>query len=104
MDVFVQILQRDLRLAFRRWSELATPLIFFVIVASLFPLAASPEVSQLRDAGTAVLWMAALLSSLLALDGLFRSDAEDGSMEQLILSPAPLGLIVLATGRSAESR
>ena len=96
MQVFLQILRRDLRLAFRRWSELATPLIFFVIVASLFPLASSPEVSQLRDAGTAVLWMSALLSSLLALDGLFRSDAEDGSMEQLILSPAPLGLIVLA--------
>ena len=96
MDAFLQILRRDLQLAFRRWSELTTPLIFFVIVASLFPLASSPEVSQLRDAGTGVLWMSALLSSLLALDGLFRSDAEDGSMEQLILSPAPLGLIVLA--------
>ncbi len=96
MEAFLQILRRDLQLAFRRWSELTTPLIFFVIVASLFPLASSPEVSQLRDAGTGVLWMSALLSSLLALDGLFRSDAEDGSMEQLILSPAPLGLIVLA--------
>ncbi len=96
MDAFLQILRRDLQLAFRRWSELTTPLIFFVIVASLFPLASSPEVSQLRDTGTGVLWMSALLSSLLALDGLFRSDAEDGSMEQLILSPAPLGLIVLA--------
>lgn len=92
----MQILKRDLRLAFRRWSELATPLMFFVIVASLFPLASSPDVSQLRDAGGAVLWMSALLSSLLALDGLFRADAEDGSMEQLILSPTPLGLIVLA--------
>ena len=94
--VFVRVLQRDLRLAFRRWSELATPLIFFVIIASLFPLASSPDESQLGDAGGAVLWMSALLSSLLALDGLFRTDAEDGSMEQLILSPAPLGLIVLA--------
>lgn len=96
LDVFLQILQRDLRLAFRRWSELATPLIFFVIIASLFPLAASPDEAQLRQIGSAVLWMSALLSSLLALDGLFRADAEDGSMEQLILSPAPLGLIVLA--------
>lgn len=96
MSAFLLMLRRDLRLAFRRWSELATPLMFFVIVASLFPLASSPEESQLRDAGGAVLWISALLSSLLALDGLFRSDAEDGSMEQLILSPAPLGLIVLA--------
>jgi len=96
MESFLLILRRDFRLAFRRWSELATPLMFFVIVASLFPLAASPDASQLRDSGSAVLWMSALLSSLLALDGLFRADAEDGSMEQLILSPAPLGLIVLA--------
>ena len=96
MNGFMLVLRRDLRLAFRRWSELATPLMFFVIVASLFPLAASPGVSQLRDAGGAVLWMSALLSSLLALDGLFRADAEDGSLEQLILSPVPLGLIVLA--------
>jgi len=96
MSAFLLMLRRDLSLAFRRWSELATPLMFFVIVASLFPLASSPEESQLRDIGGAVLWVSALLSSLLALDGLFRSDAEDGSMEQLILSPAPLGLIVLA--------
>ncbi len=95
-DIFICILKRDLRLAFRRWSELATPLIFFVIIASLFPLAASPDEAQLRSTGAAVLWMSALLSSLLALDGLFRADAEDGSMEQLILGPAPLGLVVLA--------
>ena len=96
LDVLRQILLRDLRLAFRRWSELATPLIFFVIIASLFPLAASPDEAQLRSTGAAVIWMSVLLSSLLALDGLFRADSEDGSMEQLILSPAPLGLVVLA--------
>ena len=96
LDVVLQILQRDLRLAFRRWSELATPLIFFVIIASLFPLAASPNEAQLRSTGGAVIWMSALLSSLLALDGLFRADSEDGTMEQLILGPAPLGLVVLA--------
>ena len=95
MNVLLLILRRDLRIAFRRWGELATPLIFFVIVASLFPLALSPEESQLRDSGTGFLWIAALLSSLLALDGLFRSDMQDGSMEQLVLSPAPLALIVL---------
>lgn len=96
LDVLRQILLRDLRLAFRRWSEMATPLIFFVIIASLFPLAASPDEAQLRSTGAAVIWMSALLSSLLALDGLFRADSEDGSMEQLILGPAPLGLVVLA--------
>lgn len=96
LEVVRQILQRDLRLAFRRWSELATPLIFFVIIASLFPLAASPDEAQLRSTGAAVIWMSVLLSSLLALDGLFRADSEDGSMEQLILGPAPLGLVVLA--------
>lgn len=96
MDVFLLILRRDLKITFRRWGELATPLIFFVIVASLFPLALSPEEAQLRASGTGFLWIAALLSSLLALDGLFRNDLQDGSMEQLALSPAPLALIVLA--------
>ena len=96
LNVVLHILRRDLRLAFRRWSELATPMIFFVIIASLFPLAATPDEAQLRSTGAAVIWMSALLSSLLALDGLFRADSEDGSMEQLILAPAPLGLVVLA--------
>ena len=96
MDAILLILNRDLTLAARSWGERATPLIFFIIVASLFPLALSPEESQLRDAGTGFLWIAALLSSLLALDGLFHGDVQDGSMEQLALSPAPLSLIVLA--------
>ena len=96
LDAVLHILRRDLRLAFRRWSELATPLIFFVIIASLFPLAATPDEAQLRSIGAAVIWMSALLSSLLALDGLFRADSEDGSMEQLLLAPAPLGLVALA--------
>jgi heme exporter protein B len=94
--VFNAVLRRDLRVAFRRWSELAHPLIFFVIVVTLFPLALSPTAEQLREIGTGVLWVAALLSSLLALDGLFRGDAEDGSLEQLLLSPAPLTISVLA--------
>jgi len=96
MSVFTSMLERDLKLAMRRWSEFATPLIFFVIISSLFPFALSPEVGALRAAGTGVLWIAALLSSLLALDGLFRTDMDDGSMEQLILSPASLGLLVFA--------
>lgn len=96
MDAFTTVFTRDLKLAFRRWSESANPLIFYVIVAALFPLALSPERAALQAIGTGVLWVSALLASLLALEGLFRSDAEDGSLEQLLLSPAPLGLIVLA--------
>jgi heme exporter protein B len=96
MNVFNAVLVRDLRVAFRRWSELAHPLIFFVIVVTLFPLALSPTTPQLREVGTGVLWVAALLSSLLALDGLFRSDADDGSLEQLLLSPVPMTITVLA--------
>ena len=90
------VLRRDLRVAFRRWSELAYPLIFFVIVIALFPLALSPDSAQLREIGTGVLWVATLLSSLLALDGLFRADADDGTLEQLLLSPAPLLVAVFA--------
>lgn len=96
MSAFNAVFLRDLRVAFRRWSELAYPLIFFVIVVTLFPLALSPTTGQLRDIGAGVLWVAALLSSLLALDGLFRVDADDGTLEQLLLSPVPITLTVLA--------
>jgi heme exporter protein B len=96
VGAFSTILVRDLRIAFRRVSEVANPLLFFVVVVSLFPLALSPNPDVLRDVGTGVLWVSALLSSLLALEGLFRSDADDGSLEQLMLSPVPLGITVLA--------
>ena len=96
MSDFSAIFVRDLRVAFRRWSELANPLIFFVIVVALFPLALSPEPERLRQVGVGILWISALLSSLLALEGLFRADADDGSLEQLMLSPVPLGVTVLA--------
>jgi heme exporter protein B len=96
MGAFTAVLARDLRVAFRRWSELAHPLIFFSIVVTLFPLALNPTATQLRDIGTGVLWVATLLSSLLALDGLFRGDADDGSLEQLLLSPMPMTIAVLA--------
>ena len=96
MDVYLTIMTRDLKLVFRRWSEFANPLLFFVIVTSLFPLALAPEQTLLQTVGAGVLWVAALLSSLLALEGLFRGDVEDGSMEQILLSPAPFGVVVLA--------
>jgi heme exporter protein B len=96
MRAFTIILRRDIKLAFRRWSELANPLIFYVIITALFPLALAPEPAVLEAIGIGVLWVAALLSSLLAIEGLFRADTEDGSMEQLLLSPVPLGVTVLA--------
>lgn len=96
MNAFSIIFVRDLRVAFRRWSELANPLIFFVIVVVLFPLAVSPDPARLKQVGVGILWISALLSSLLALEGLFRADADDGSLEQLMLSPVPLGVTVLA--------
>src|SRR5262249_49442452 len=96
MAPFLTIVMRDVRIAGRRLSEAANPLLFFVIVTTLFPLALSPSTDEIREVGTGVLWVSALLSSLLALEGLFRSDADDGSLEQLMLSPVPLGVTVLA--------
>jgi heme exporter protein B len=80
----------------RRLSEAANPLLFFLIVTTLFPLALSPSADELREVGVGVLWVSTLLSSLLALEGLFRSDADDGSLEQLLLSPVPTSVTVLA--------
>jgi heme exporter protein B len=88
--------RRDLRLAMRRRGEWLQPLMFFVIVATLFPLTMDPEMSQLRDVAPGVLWVAALLSSLLALDLLFRDDAQDGSLEQLALAAVPFAWLLLA--------
>ena len=96
MRAFSAVFVRDLRVAFRRWSELAYPLVFFAIVVALFPLALSPTAAQLREVGTGVLWVALLLSSLPALDGLFRGDADDGTLEQLLMSPVGITVTVLA--------
>jgi len=93
---FSEIYKRDLMLSFRRWSEVVNPLLFFVIVTTMFPLALSPDPRLLQSLGIGVVWVAVLLASLLALDGLFRNDSEDGTMEQLLLSPVPLGITVLA--------
>lgn len=95
-SLFLGTLQRDLKLAFRRRSELANPLVFFVVVITLFPFAfgANAELIQLLSAG--MIWIAALLASTLSLDGMFRSDYEDGCLDDLILASSPLGLMVLA--------
>ncbi|MFI4890743.1 MAG: heme exporter protein CcmB [Steroidobacterales bacterium] len=90
------IIQRELTLSFRRPDQLLQPLVFFLIVTTLFPLALSPQLSVLRDMAPGVLWVAALLAALLSLDGLFKGDADDGTLEQLVLSGVPLGVIVIA--------
>ena len=93
---FYYLLLRDLRLAVRQRHELANPLIFFVLVVSLFPLAMTPTPELLRQLAPGVIWVAALLSVLLSLDRLFKQDYEDGSLDQLMLSPNPLVILVLA--------
>jgi heme exporter protein B len=91
-----RVLARDLKLAFRRLEQISHPVVFFIMVATLFPLALSPQPSLLRDTAAGVVWVGALLSSLLALEGLYRSDAEDGSLEQLVLCGQPLAVLLLA--------
>ena len=90
------IVRRDLLLAWKRPGDVLNPLFFFAMVSSLFPLAIGPDAEQLQIIGPGVTWVAALLASLLALNSLFLNDFEDGSLEQLILSPQPLPLMVLA--------
>jgi heme exporter protein B len=96
MSVFYALLKRDLILANRRRAELANPLLFFIIVISLFPLGTSPESKVLQAIAPGIIWVAALLAAMLSLDSLFRSDFEDGSLEQLVLTPHSLPLLVLA--------
>jgi len=90
------LMQRDLRVALRRPGDTLQPLGFFVVVTTLFPLALQPEMSLLRDIAPAALWVGALLASLLALDLLFREDAQDGTLEQLALCGQPLTGLLLA--------
>jgi heme exporter protein B len=90
------MVRRELSLAFRRPDQLLQPLVFFLIVTTLFPLGLSPQLSLLRDMAPGVLWVAALLSSLLSLEALFKADAEDGTLEQLALSGQPLAVIIVA--------
>lgn len=94
-SVCASSLRRDLLVRVRKLQDLANPLIFFVIVVSLFPLGVSPEAGFLQTAGPGVIWVAALLAVLLSLDGLFRDDFEDGSLEQWLLIPQPLSVLVL---------
>ena len=89
------VIYRDLLLVMRRRSDALNTLIFFVIVVSLFPLGVGPEANLLRTIAPGVLWVAALLASMLALNKLFAADFADGTLEQMLLTPAPLSMVVV---------
>jgi len=95
LETLFWIVRRDVTLAWRRRTDLFTTLIFFVIVIALFPLGIGPELDTLRLIAPGVMWVGALLASMLALEQLFSADHRDGSLEQLLLTPQPLGVIVL---------
>jgi heme exporter protein B len=96
LEAFALLVRRELCLSFRRPDQLLQPLVFFLIVTTLFHLGLNLQLSLLRDMSPGVLWVAALLSSLLSLDSLFKSDADDGTLEQLALSGQDLTVIVVA--------
>lgn len=89
------IVRRDLLLAMRRRADVLTTLIFFVMVVSLFPLGVGPETDMLRKMAPGVLWVAALLASMLSLGRLFSADYLDGTLEQMLLAPQSLSVLVL---------
>lgn len=94
MKSMLAVIRRDLLLAMRRKSEVLTALFFFVIVVSLFPLGIGPESALLRKIAPGILWVAALLATMLGLARLFAPDHADGTLEQMALSPSPLGLLI----------
>jgi len=96
LSVLGCLVRRDLLLAMRGKSDVGTALLFFVIVTSLFPLGVGAEPNQLRAVAPGVIWVAALLSSLLSLARLFAADHADGTLEQIVLGAAPLGTVVAA--------
>jgi len=93
--MFRWIVWRDLMLAWRRRADVLATLFFFVIVVSLFPLSTSPDPKLLRSIAPGVVWVAALLASMLSLGRLFSNDHVDGTLEQMLLTPQPLYLIVV---------
>ncbi len=95
-SLFVATFRRDLTLAFRHKGEMMNPLVFFLIAISMIPLGLGPEKALLMRIAPGIIWVMALLATLLSLDSLFRSDFDDGTLEQLLISPHPLYLNVLA--------
>lgn len=96
MTGFLAVLRREWRVALRRRGDVLNVLVFFVVVASLFPLGVGPEPNQLRAMAAGVVWIAALLAALLSLPRLFAADHVDGTLEQMLVAPQPLAVIVLA--------
>jgi len=96
IKAIASLIHREFCVAFRAPQELINPIIFFVIVASLFPLAISPDAKILRMLAPGVIWVSALLATLISLDRLFKSDHDDGSLEQLVMSPNPLSILAIA--------
>ncbi|MHB1237733.1 MAG: heme exporter protein CcmB [Gallionella sp.] len=95
LQLLVLVIRRDLVLAMRRRADVLTTLVFFVIVVSLFPLGVGPELGMLRKMAPGVLWVAALLASMLSLGRLFSADYQDGTLEQMMLAPQSLSMLVL---------
>ncbi|MSR17323.1 MAG: heme exporter protein CcmB, partial [Methylococcaceae bacterium] len=95
-QVFGAVIKRDLLLAYRNRAELINPLAFFVMVITLFPLALGAEIALLKRIAPAIIWVAALLASLMSIDNLFRADYDDGSLELMVMTPHSLSVLVLA--------
>ena len=95
LSMFRWIVRRDLTLAWRRRADVLSTLFFFVIVVSLFPLGIGPERELLRSIAPGVVWVAALLASMLSLNRVFQNDYQDGTLEQMLLTPQPLYLVVM---------
>lgn len=89
------VFARDLVIAFRQRSDMLNPIVFFLMVVTMMPLGISPQAATLAGLAPGLLWVIALLACLLSLDGLFRTDYDDGTLEQLLLSPQPLYLLVI---------
>ncbi|CAA7612795.1 heme exporter protein CcmB [Magnetospirillum sp. SS-4] len=96
MTRFLEVVRRDLRLALRQGSDSVMVVTFFVLTVVLFPFGIGPEANVLERVSAGVLMVTALLASMLSLDRLFQADYEDGSLELLVLTPAPLGMVVAA--------
>jgi heme exporter protein B len=96
MVAFLALLRRDLALAYRNRAELANPVLFFVLVVSLLPLGIGPDAALLSRVAPGIVWVVALLATLLSLDNIFRSDFEDGGLELLLVSSQPAAVLVLA--------
>jgi heme exporter protein B len=93
---FLAIIKRELLIAFRRQADIFNPLWFFIIVITLFPLSIGPEPNLLTRISAGIIWVAALLAALLSLERLFRDDFQDGALEQMMLMPTPLPVLVIA--------